>query len=412
MRRQIIILTAVILTVAGGVPAADLRRPPCDFACQMGWTDPAFRRVVPLDPWEYYVPRSVGVNLQAIDLSEGPIPWWAAQADQGKPNWVNAAWVRDEFGITAISFMLAAHPYENIYENIRKLFRLDGLEIVVIRPEHWGVVDQRCDGSDGVLWTNYPAGANEFHQWGYSLFDKMYEYYANQGRAIFITNIEADWQMHGVGCRARDRCVEDQFYQFVYDFCVDDMWQFTLEYDEPPTCQQVACDETKLNRGRDLLREFNYRQAAAERARAANPDAALRVWNVIEVNMYATEPWQFIDVVCGVIPQMPIPPDFISMSGLYGPERDPVADLHYVMDCTGLPANRIFISEVGARVGHGQYDRIYNYVTALFKEGIAFALVWDLDVWPNDTEWSVVDPVSGEWRGGMVAIQELNDEWR
>jgi hypothetical protein len=372
MRRQIIILGVVLLAFSL-VAEAQIRYPPCDFACQMGWTDPAFRRVVPVDPWKYYVPRSVGVNLQAIDLSEGPIYWWSAQADQGIPNWVNAAWVRDEFGITAISLMLAAHPWDNFYENIRKLFRLDGLDIIVIRLEHWGIVDERCDGSEGVLWTEYPTGPDDNFPWyEWSVFDKMYEFYANQDKTIIITNIEADWQLQGVGCRDGEHRPED--YEFY------------------------------------MLREFNRRQAAAERARAANPDALLRVDHNIEVNFFGNQAWQTHTILCGIIPNMDSPPDRISFS-LYKMAGDPVEALHYAMECTGLPAYRFFISEVGARNPEKQYDRITSVVNALFEEGVAFALVWDLDVWPNDTEWSVVDPVSGEWRGGMFAIQDLNEEW-
>jgi hypothetical protein len=336
----------------------------------MGWTDPAFRRVIPIDPWEYYVPRSAGVNLQAIDLSEGPIYWWGAQADQGKPNWVNASWVRDEFGIAAIGLLLAAHPFENIFENIRRLFRLDGIDIIVFRPERWGVTDQRCDDSIGVLWTEYPTGGDDdFPTLEWSLFDKMFERYANQDKDIFITNIEADWQLRGFGC-----------------------------HEEQP----------EDDHAHNMLREFNRRQAAAERARAANPDATLRVWHAIEVNFFGNQEWQDRTVLCDIIPLMDSSPDFISLS-LYLMAGDPVDALHYAMACTGLPANRFYISEVGSRTD--QYDRIHDYVTALFEEGVAFALVWCLDVWPHDTEWSVVDPASGEWRGGMFAIQDLNNVW-
>ena len=120
------ILTIGLLAIAATAYATDsrIRRFPTDISCQL-W-DICFppERLTPIDPHKYDVPRSVGVNLQAVDLSEGPIPWWSAQADQGKPNWMNAAWVRDEFGITAMAFMLAAHPWDNFYENIRKLFRL------------------------------------------------------------------------------------------------------------------------------------------------------------------------------------------------------------------------------------------------------------------------------------------------
>jgi hypothetical protein len=175
-----------------------------------------------------------------------------------------------------------------------------------------------------------------------------------------------------------------------------------------------VCDVWRRGRADYLRRTWDARQAAAERARAENPDAALRVWHSIEVNFFGTEDWQFIVPLCDIIPKMQSPPDFIGLS-LYAMAGDPVEALEYAMECTGLPAYRFYISEVGARFGEGQHARITEVVDALFAKGVAFALVWSLDTeisYPPNAVWSVVDPLTGDWRGGMIAIQELNEKWR
>ncbi|KKN78989.1 hypothetical protein LCGC14_0344650 [marine sediment metagenome] len=375
------ILTIGLLAIAVTAYATDSRfrrfPPDLSLSCLLwGICEPP-RRLIPIDPWEYYVPRSVGVNLMSWDKSMGAgqeMDWWDVMGPLGTPNWETVEWARDEFGLTAIGLMLRAHPWDNYYENIRKLFRLPGIDIIVFRPEYWGFTDYRCDGSLGVLWVEYPTGPNDNFPWyEWSVFDGLYGYYANQDKTIIVTNIEADWQLRGVGCRDGEHRPED--YEWY------------------------------------MLREFNRRQAAAERAREANPDAALRVDHGIEVNFFGNEDWQDNTILCGIIPHMDSEPDRIGLS-LYAMAGDPVEALHYAMECTGLPANRFYISEVGSRRLDRQYDRIYDVTDTLFNEGVSFALVWSLDVLPEDTDWSVVDPYTGTWCGGMDAIHDLNLKWR
>jgi len=348
------------------------------------------------------VKRSVGVNLQVLDKTIAPIQWWHLQAPDGEPNWKHVANVRDRYDLDSVALMLRAHPYVNYNENIKKMFRMDGINNIVIRPEQWGAVDYRCDGSRGLIWEDYPE----------SLFMEMYHYYAGQDKDIFITNLESDWQAHGAGCRARDECVDDPRYRSYLECCQDPMCELGtyLDYLNWIPCEVRACDMQKQDRAGYLLSVFNRRQAAAQGARMAYPRATVRVWHMVEVNFYGNQDWQFFTVLSDVIPRMESPPDFIGLS-LYQMAGDPEEALQYAMGVTGLPAYRFIISETGARTD--TYNRIYNTIDSLFQMGVRLAFVWDLEVDPvYDTGYSVVDRVTGEELEGMRAIRDLNNEWR
>ena len=298
--------------------------------------------------------------------------------------------------------MLRAHPTINYDENIRKLFRMPGLDSILVRPEHWGAVDYRCDGSMGVLWEDYPM----------SIYEDMYKYYAGQDKDIFITNLESDWQAHGVGCRARDECVDTPRYRSYLECCQDEACVLGVYLDYPPgtPCEIQACDMAKLDRADYLLYIFNKRQAAAKAARAAHPSAAVRVWHAVEVNFYGTRDWQFFTVLGGVIPRMDEPPDFICLS-VYAMAGDPRVALEYAMDATGLPAHRFIISETGSR--KDTYNKLRAVIDTMFSMGVRLAFVWDLEIDPAyDTGFSIVDRVTGEEFEGMRAVRDLNKEWR
>ena len=402
------ILGGLFLLIVASAAAQDVRRYPSDTSvpCLLWGDCREWMRLMPADPTPYLVPRSVGVNVLAIDMSVGPLPWWGVLP--GSPNWVTADYIYSRYDITALGLMLAAHPFINYTENIRKLFRSPSIDILVIRPEHWGSRDYVCDGDGGeylagVLWENYPV----------EIYGEMYHYYYHQNKDIFITNTEADWQAYGVSCRDRQHCIKaDGAYDLYYDACEAGT---LVPYDtDAETCEETACDMVKMDRAEYLLGLFDERQTAAMEARAAHPASPLNVWHTIEVNFFNTQDWQFFTILGWIIPRMTNPPDFISFS-LYGGAGDPVEALHYAMEMTGLPVERFFISEVGKREQQpgDQYDRIVSYVDALFAEGVAFALVWDLEIAPAyNTGYSVVNRETGEWYSGMTAIKELNDVYR
>lgn len=388
----------------------------------------------------YRVPRSVGVNSQIRDTGIGNAQWWKLTPSQ--PLWQTFDWIRDEFDITAIGTFLRSHPWNNSYtgiqnfENIRMAFRTPGIDIIQITPQYWGNQGHVCnsDGTTklgGITDLSYPTRTNYSHlldaldpgYWNYeqvldyyqSIYDGLYKYYSKQEKHIFVSSTESGWQIMGGGCRSRT----EGFLDVNYDWCLHACEAGTLvPYDVSPlnaSCWQMCLDMSRVDKANYMLRVWNDRQSAAEQARLDNPTAALKAWHVIEVNFFDTESWQFIVPLCDIIPKMDSPPDFIALS-LYSMAGDPVEALHYAMQCTGLPAYRFYLSEVGRRVDSGgQYDRIYNYTDRLFEEGMAFALVWSLDTelsyepnWP----WSVIDPETYEWRDGMYAIRDLNEKWR
>ena len=380
---------------------------------------------------DYSVPRSVGVNVNVPDTGTGAnAPWW-------QPPWQplhqTLEWVRDDFDISAVGTFLHAHPWDQQYstERIDLAFSTPGIDILQIAPQHWGAQSNACnkDGTTsptGILVLDYPT--DDVPWWldpgdlnydailarNLNLFEGIYRAYGDIRKHVFVNAPEAGWQVHGVGCREREAC-----YLPPDGSCLEACEAGVLGFDpvtpSDASCQQACCDMVKTKRAARLLEIFDARQAAADRARSNHLGAALKVWHVVEVHLFATREWQFIVPLCDIIPKMRVPPDFIGLS-LYSMADDPVAALEYAMECTGLPAERFFISEVGRRVSKGnQYERIYTWVDRLFEKGVAFALVWSLDnemSYPPNAEWSVIDPISYEWRGGMDAIKDLNMKWR
>jgi len=356
---------------------------------------------MPLDPRAYAVPRSVGLNVQIDTVSRCEV---CGIPQAGQPLEVTMQQMVEDHNISAIGLLLFAHPTVNYLENIQKAFRTPGIDIIVFRPSYWQVIEKTCLGRNGYTLEPYPL----------ELFEWMYQTYALQSKNIFVQNIESDWQMHGTGCRARNECPGNGWYG---DPCLDvceagDLNEY--QWSDGESCAVQCCDMEKVDRGEYLLRTFNARQAAAEAARAAHPDAALRVWHSVEVNFFGTRDWQFRTVLCDIIPRMTHPPDFIGLS-IYNMADDPVVALDYAMACTGLPAYRFFISEVGAveELPGDQAAAIHAVVDPLFGLGVAFALVWDLeDANSWQTGYSVIDTATGERLSGYAAIQELNATYR
>jgi hypothetical protein len=312
--------------------------------------------------------------------------------------------VRDNYGVTAVGLLLNAHPIENYQENIRRAFRTPGIDIIVFRPQWWTVIEKTCEGHNAYTLEPYPT----------SLFDDLYSVYSKQPKNIIVMNIESDWQAHGIGCRARNECPGNGWYgRACLDTCeAGELVPYTVSSGE--SCAVQCCDMEKVDRGEYLLREFNKRQSAAESARAAHPDATVKVWHAIEVNFFGNRDWQFFTTLCDIIPRMESPPDFIGLS-IYAMADDPVVALDYAMACTGLPAYRFYIAEVGAKetTPGDQAAAIHRVVDPLFAFGVQFALVWSLeDRTSYPTGYSVVDINTGEPLSGVAAIQELNATYR
>ena len=410
MRRLCIALVFVCL-LAAPLEAQIIRRPPCDFACQMGWTLPTFRRVVPLDPSAYYVPRSVGAIAGIPDMSIAPIRWWSLSTGMPFEDTVEGM-AAD--GLTAIGVIMRAHPTDNRQNNekIRRAFRNPDIDIIVLTPQRWASTAPNCnDDRQNIVWLNYPL----------ELFDMLFETYGGQNKTIIVQPWESDWQVHGIGCRERNQCVDDPRFRWYLEACEAGTLVPYRDYLAWADCKIIACDMQKADRALYLQHLFDARQAAVEAARAAHPDAALRVFHSIELNKFGNT---WLTVAADVIPNMVHPPDFVGLS-LWQGAGDVVEVLNYVIEHTGLPAHRVYISEVGAREGTQpdgtvlvlphQYERIVPVVEALFERGVAFALVWSWEepaYTGGHTGCGVIDAVTGEHLSGFAAIHDLNSIYR
>jgi hypothetical protein len=259
----------------------------------------------------------------------------------------------------------------------------------------------------------------------------MYQHYSYQHKAIFIMSLEADLQLYGAGCKEPDDCLS---YGWWDGGCQEECTEWMQDNPDASygcqmwgnceaECAVYCCDDLRISRGKYLLRIFNERQAAVEQARLDYPGANLKVFHTIEVNFYANQPWQSMTVLADVIPYMDHQPDFIGLS-IWPAAGDPVEALEYTMSMTGLPPERIFLSQVGAREGTQpdgtvlylprQRDRLMAVIPPLFELGVAFALVWSMEQ-PEPagrTGHSVMDSVTGEQLSGWAAIEELNATWR
>ena len=118
-------------------------------------------------------------------------------------------------------------------------------------------------------------------------------------------------------------------------------------------------------------------------------------------------------VACDILNEIEVD---VALVSLYTMSGGPDVALPYVMECTGLPADRIIISEVGLKTSEGeaQYDRIYDWIDKAFELGVRLAYVWDIELTPDtyDTGYSIVDRETGEWYPGMQAVHDLNEKWR
>jgi hypothetical protein len=276
--------------------------------------------------------------------------------------------------------------------------RTPGLDVIVITPLRWASREWDYNRTvKNLRWENTPP----------EIFELLYRHYGHQDKTIIVQTLELDWTVAGVGCRQDDRCIKDGSHYDKY---------FEITGDHLTTCKWV-----KLDRAEHLLDQMNRLQAAATAARANHQNAKLKVLFGMEVNFFRDE---FYLVARDLIPKMASPPDFVGLS-LYRKAGDPVTAFENVMAWTGLPAERIMISEVGRREGtqrdgrvivrRQQEDRICSVVDALFARGCPLAMVWSWEEIPytgGHTGYAVNDAATGEPLSGRKAISDLNAKWR
>jgi hypothetical protein len=344
-------------------------------------------------------------------MSEGPIAWWKPSPGK-RPLWQTFAGMRDA-GLTAVGGLLRAHPTQRIWENIRRAFRTPGIDVIVVTPLHWASTEVNWDMTiDNLRWENLPE----------NIFELLYRHYGGQDKAIIVQTLELDWTVAGIGCRQDDRCIRDDGrYAHYLKACQEGTLAPYWQCEGQVGCETIASSMVKLDRAAYLLGVCNRLQAAAEAARANHPNAKLKVFYSMEVNFFRNE---FYLVARDLIPKMPAPPDFVGLS-LYKKAGDHVKAFENVLEWTGLPAERVFISEVGAREGTQrdgsfisgtpQADRINSVVNDLFGLGCPLAMVWSWEEIPytgGHTGYAVNDAVTKEPLSGRKAIRDLNAHWR
>jgi len=169
------------------------------------------------------------------------------------------------------------------------------------------------------------------------------------------------------------------------------------------------------NLGCEYNEEYNYssyvktmldnRQAGVEAARAAYPDALLRVYHAVDIND--------INNNFNVVRDLDLEPDIWSLSYWKWGTYTITEMLEYIVEQTGYRPDRIIIGEVGGPVDK-QYDRIVSAVTDAMEFGCPLVYVWlyvqdwggdNFGLWAKDEDGLF----TGQWTEGMDAIVAMNE---
>lgn len=380
MRRTILLCILAVTAVAAAVDVGVRRSP---------------RRVYPAE--SYWLPRGVGVVAQGYlnTMQSHKILNDIASHDIRIAN----LWVR-------------SRPFTKFKDDMDLVWTHPDFDVLVIRFESWGSLEDHCDGGRSMIWENEPTA------W---IVNTLYDLYGDQDKIIVIQNWEADWQLHGASCREREECVS---YGWWADGCMEACAKWMQ--DDPDAsvgcqlwgaceeeCRVFCCDDLKISRGQYLLGILNNRQKVVREAREANPRARLKVYHSISINFY-TDEW--LTVTGDIIPLMDEPPDLIGVS--HWKRTVPMTDaLDYVEQHTGLPRHRIYVAELGEREKQegDQYARIYAEGQAAFIWGSPIVLVWHWKTWDGNLaqqQLALFDHETFEPKSGLMAVKELNDEWR
>ena len=398
-------LLVAVLMMATTLSAQTIRRPPCDFSCEMGWTPPTFRRVIPLPPpapttdplVDYLLPRGVGVTQvlheehfttrdfmdEVADYGINIVQVWIegdpfdGAGEWGTPPWNMGTPNRD--------------PY---YEDMDYVWRHPDIDVIVVR------FTSTAWTTDDNVWAEYPIGR---------ITRKLLRRYGEQDKDIIFVNWEGDNQWR----TTQHETAEDNagWCGWWAKGCQD---EYTL----------AECSRwLSMARMRYVAGRTGARQEAVERVRAEFPDAVMRVYNALVVNNFdEAEEYYGMNLIKSVVPYLERSPDFLGVS--YWPHNEKTASevLDYIRHETGYPAHRVFIAEVGEKEDRPgkQYDRIMSVVPDAFDAGYAMALVWMWrqtwqvyrpNGWPKNFgmwEWADGGGFTGETNSGFDAIMELN----
>ena len=401
MKRQIIILTAALVAVAGGV-SAQIRNPgssctPAElYYCQL-WPDtctcssPVVSRVAPVPRLQ--IPRRIGVVALAKDGGYNGL--W--RSESGYPNWVAAQEVSG-YGISAVHLWpmvsLTDEPgwwITDDYRDMAYVFENPGLDLIVIRPMQHSFSELACDGLRAAVW--------EGGDWGQYAEDLLRKF-GNVKKTVVLLNWEGDWQLWGARCREPNECPTGDVWPSrqheEYAACGSD-------YD----CQKAVCDEVREGRAWYLRRLFEERQAGIQAARERHLDAALTVLFGITVNH--TSDTEQINLTRDVIPYLEHQPDVIALSH-WDRQQTVTEALDYIQDHTGHARYNTILIECGAPTGPDQGARIFETVDAAMEWGVQAAFVWTWrQSWAGADLSIIADDNTAN--GGMEAIQQLISEY-
>lgn len=411
MRRQIIILAAVLVTVAGGLSAQDVRRPPttdtcsecapigsywCNYypdACAACWatcgeqpgTPP--RRVhptgAPYDPWlgDYTLPKVVAVT----QVYHEPVPWNVEPLrHMTNLEFAYEAWVH---GFAGIKVWAQENPVNGT----------GGFEWVT----SWGTelfTPDVAEAEDmGRFWREVPQEVVVFRPQWYAWSG------AEQTATIRLTYSDADF--YAVSRRLYSEIGYRDMVVVLCDWEQD--WSFSV-YPEW-TLAQIERRQSDVERARrDTYLELGYRPR-------------LRVMHAVIVNRYPANLGDSeTPTLAEQIQKLTHRPDLIGLS-YWKNGVDPRETLDWLSDVTGYPPRRIYIDEIGAD-DDDQSKRFADYLPVLREWGIGGPIcVWlwkqtwcdpehNRGLW-QQAEPCVGKPVFTEPTDGYFELQNFMD-WR
>lgn len=405
MKRQIIILAA-ILAVAAGVSAQSILRPPpastCDdcpaldsLSCQL-WPEACAacwatcgdipgeppRRVStfgpPYDPWlaDYRLPQTVGVTMvYHEDIQSNP----AALRQTTNLDFAWDAWAS---GFNVIKLWSQEHP-----------FNCGG---DWSWSTYWGVtlttLEDDCSGEDMMrFWREVPQEV-VFYRPQWSAWSGVED--TDAGR---LTHVQGDFY-----AIAR-RLYEEIGYRHLTVVLTD--WEQDHLYAEYPdyTLDRIEQRQADVMRAR--------REAYLELRHRPN----LRVMHAVIVNRYPANGGVEGAMLAEQIPTLRYRPDLIGLS-YWTKGVDPVETLKWLRATTGYGPGRVYIDELGATEGQ-QAERFASYIPALWEWGTPIVNVW---LWKqtwcdsNMGLWKQQQPCAGKvaWgdpTDGYYVIRELNE---
>ncbi len=440
MNKLTLYLCAALVAVSGGV-SAQLVRPapivdPCpepdSWTCQM-WPylcedceeeRTPLRRVIPTlrpvptsDPFvNYEIPRTVGVAQIAYSAA------WPF--NNGLLDHFTTKELLDELtfhGISAVRLWLSV-PYNDgmverhdgcgntwistTFEDMREVWGHPQINtfVVIFTDPAYANWEPGCQSVRNISWPNEPT---------YEIATFLYEHFGHLDKTIIIANPETDNLWRGYDCVEPTEAYFDSFWgPDRQEECFSTKTLEECVYE----LSMARFDYTRM--------QIEKRQIAVERARAENPDAALRIYTSMTINVFTperAEKGKYLGKFALRDMEFEHDPDFIGASVWDGAGISVAEAIRQVRYYTGYPAKRIFLDQAGAsekRPGR-QYPVIYARVEDAFNSGVNLALVWMWrQTWHhfNDTEdskglWLTTTTTNPKWSFEKALIPLNKGMW-